>query len=479
MTRTKLRWLAVLAAAFTVVPLAVADAVVVGERTTTIISPPPEGGSADGPSDNVTFSQDDLRARLLAFDSAATNLVPGDSNGRRDVFLKTRAVPGANGNFDGTLGRISVGRGGAQANGDSQKPSIDGDPRRRPHCVVYESTATNLASGDRRPDSDVFLYDTRRRRTTLVSVGAQNAVDGVVDGECEFVTFSDGRHVFVRALKLRKTLQIARGSSPDQATNGKGVAYERGGQVYYQAFQEKFRSRRRGGPTVQRVGREVLVSRNASGPRGNGVSRNASVDDNGFYVAFESTATNLCQAGQGCPGLGQADRNGAVSDVFRRNLNQRRSPTNEFMAMVSYSQGCTRDNANATTVDAQGNGPSNNPAMTGAGENVVFDSEASNLRESTSIEVADPNGAIRDIYYWNFPRERPCGNVSRESRNEEPRSAGTGQPYNGPSVKPAASSRASFIGFTSSQAGDSGETNGPGIPDAFARFLGGSDEGRQ
>jgi hypothetical protein len=116
--------------------------------------------------------------------------------------------------------------------------------------------------------------------------------------------------------------------------------------------------------------------------------------------------------------------------------------------------------------------------MTGAGENVVFDSEASNLRESAGIQVADANGAIRDIYYWNFPRERPCGNVSRESRNEDPRESGTGQPYNGPSVKPAASSRANFTGFTSSQSGDSGETNGPGIPDVFVRFQGGSDEGR-
>lgn len=478
MTRTATR-LALLAAALAVIPLAAAEAVVVGERTTTIISPPPEGGSSDGPSDNVAFSQDGFQARFVAYDSAATNLVPGDTNGRRDVFLKVRSVPGANGNFNGTLRRVSVGRGGTQANGDSQKPSIDGDARSRPHCVTFESTASNLARGDRSTDSDIFLYDGRRRSTTLVSVGVRDAVDGVVDGECEYVAFSDGRQVFVRALALRKTFKIARGANPDQATNGKGVAYERGGQIYYQGFQEKFRSRRRGGPIVRRVGREVLVSRNASGPRGNGVSRNPSLDDNGYYVAFESTATNLCEAGQGCPGVGQADRNGAVSDVFRRNIDQRRAPTNEFMAMVSYSQGCTRGSVGDAAVDAQGDGPSNNPAITGAGENVVFDSEASNLRESAGIQVADANGPVRDIYYWNFPRERPCGNVSRESRNEEPRERGTGQPYNGPSTNPAVSSRANFIGFTSAQSGDSGETNGPAIPDVFARFLGASDEGRQ
>ena len=472
------RLLVLLVLALAAVPIAVANAVVVGERTTTIISPPPEGGSSDGASDNIAFSQDNRETRYIAYDSVATNLVPGDTNGRRDVFLKVRDVPGANGNFNGQLRRVSVGRRGAQANGDSQKPAIDGDTRRRPHCIVFESTATNLDRADRTSDSDVYLYDTKRRRTSLISLRAKNARNAGVDGECEVVTYESRGGVYVRSLKLRKTFKIARGTNPDPATNGKGVAYERGGQVYYQGFVEKFRSRRKGGPYIKRNGREILVSANANRERGNGTSSNPSVDDNGYYVAFESTATNLCAAGTGCPGAGTGDQNGAVSDIFRRNVNPRKAPTKEHMALVSYSQGCTTANPESKTVDAQGNGPSNNPSMTGAGENVVFDSEATNLKESGGILVADANGAVRDIYYWNFPRERGCGNVSRESRNEDSRESGTGQPYNGPSVNPAASSRANFIGFTSSQTGSSGETNGAQIPDVFVRFLGGSDEGR-
>lgn len=472
------RLLVLLTLALLAIPLAVAQAVVVGSRTTTIVSPPPEGGSSDGASDNVAFSQDNRETRYIAYDSVATNLVQGDTNGKRDVFLIARAQPGANGNFNGTLARISVGRGGVQANGDSQKPAIDGDTRRRPHCVVFESTATNLDRADRTADSDVFLYDTKRRRTSLVSPKARDARNAGIDGECQIVTYESRGGVYVRSLKLRKTFKIARGTNPDPATNGKGVAYERGGQVFYQGFVEKFRSRKKGGPFIKRSGRELLVSANGNRQRGNGRSANPSVDDNGFYVAFESTATNLCAAGTGCPGAGTSDQNGAVSDVFRRNVNPRKAPTKEHMALVSYSQGCTRDNPQAKGVDAQGNGPSNNPAMTGAGENVVFDSEATNLKESAGILVADANGPVRDIYYWNFPRERQCGNVSRESRNEDPRESGSGQPYNGPSVNPAASSRANFIGFTSSQTGASGETNGAAVPDVFVRFLGGSDEGR-
>src|SRR3954453_23773928 len=112
--------------------------------------------------------------------------------------------------------------------------------------------------------------------------------------------------------------------------------------------------------------------------------------------------------------------------------------------------------------------------MAGAGGNVVFDSHAGKLREWTGMPQADPNGReIRDVYYWNFPRGRKCGNVSRESRNEDVRTSGTGQPYNDNSYNAVASNRANFIGITSEQTGSSGERNGRVIPDVFTRFLGG------
>ena len=456
--------------------VAVAHAVVVGERSTSIASPPMEAGiAADAGSDNAAFSQDGYKASLVAYDSVATNLVAGDTNGKRDVFLLRRGA--GDGNVGGQLQRISVGPGGSQANGDSARPSIAGDARRSPRCVTFESTAANLDRADKSSDSDVFLYDLRRRRTRLVSVRATGARNATVDGECEFVTYESRGSVYVRDLVLKTTTKLAGGSNPDQATSGKGVAYERGGQIYYQGYFRKFRSRKNGGSYVKKDGRAVLASRNAAGQPGNGRSANPSLDDNGYYVAFESAATNLCEGGSGCTGVGSVDRNGPVSDVFRRTLNRRKAPTKDHMQLVSYSQGCNRTDPAAKTVDQQGNGPSNNPAMTGAGENVLFDSEATNLKESAGIQIADANGAIRDIYYWNFPRERPCGNVSRESRGSQRREDGSGQPINGHAVNPAASNRANYIAFTSTLTGDLGETNGAQIPDVFMRFLGASDEG--
>jgi hypothetical protein len=458
MTRTG-RFALPAALALLLVPAVIAEGQTNGTRRTQIVSPPTGSQyAADAPSDNTTFSGDGRVVDFMAYDSTATNLVAGDTNGKRDVFLLDR--DNSLGSLTGELRRVSVSSRGAQANGDSSRPSIDGDSRRAPHCVVFQSNASNLASGDRSDDSDVFLRDTRRNRTTLVSVGRTNATNGVIDGECEFVSFEAGNVVFVRDLRTRKTFRIGPGSNPDMQGNGKAVAFERAGQVYYQRFVKKFRSRRRGGPYLRKVGRLQLVSAAADNSPGNGISRNPSTDDNGYYVAFESTATNLCVST--CTGISQ-DRNGGVSDVFRRNVDPGRAPTRDRMQMVSYSH----------AVDAQGNGPSRNPDMTGAGENVVFESEATNLREASTIleQNVDPNGPLSDVYYWNYPRGRQTGNVSRESRPG--RGDENGGAFNGPSTNPSASKRANYIGFTSTQAGQSGEANGDAIADVFMRFLGG------
>ena len=446
---------------------------VVGARRTVIASPPEGGTASDGPSDNVTFSGD-TGIRLMAFDSIATNLVPGDANQKRDVILFIRGK--GEGVLDGELRRISVGPKSKEANGDSSRPSIDGEGARAPHCVVFESTATNidapLTKKERRAkrrrkldttaDSDVYLYDVNRKTTSLVSVGHKNAVHASIDGSCEFVAYEASGNIFVRDLEQLTTTKIARGQNPDQQGNGKGVAYERRGQIHYQAYIRKFRSAKKGGPYMRKEGKEVLVSAGKQG-KGNGVSEDPSMDDNGYYVAFESTATNLCQGL--CAGISE-DRNGPISDVFRRTLNTKKAPSHDQMQMVSFSWGAKGE------VGEQGNGPSNNPAMTAAGENILFDSEATNLRQSLSIRSIDPNGPIRDIYYWDFPRERLKGAVSRESKPEAKRE------FNGPSTNPGTSARANYIGFTSTQTGQSGEANGPSIADVFIRFLGGSDEGR-
>jgi hypothetical protein len=112
-------------------------------RVTHIGSPIGGTPSADGPSDNSVWSQDGRDPRLFAFDSAASNITSGDTNGARDVFVLKR-TPGE-GNLGGTLVRASVSSAGVGGNGPSLKPSLDGQGDKvRPHYVAFESSATHL-----------------------------------------------------------------------------------------------------------------------------------------------------------------------------------------------------------------------------------------------------------------------------------------------------------------------------------------------
>lgn len=191
------------------------------------------------------------------------------------------------------------------------------------------------------------------------------------------------------------------------------------------------------------------------------------LDDAGHYVVFESTATNLCV--RRCRGISR-DRNGRVSDVFRRTLSGG-APTRDSMQMVSFSH----------AIKAQGDGASTNPAISGAGENVIFQSTATNLRQRADRAKPDENGRIPDIYGWTFPRRRGYGNVILQT--------GTGCPTTvecpDPSVDPSMSSRGNYIGFTGwwnslCDPQRPPQLRRPTCPvpsDAFARFVGGSHEG--
>jgi hypothetical protein len=410
-----------------------------GTRATAVIS-----RNANGPSGGGAFSQDARRVRYYAFASAASNLAPGDTNGLFDVFVLKRH-PGA-GSLGGDITRASLGSDEQQANGDSSSPSFDGDTHHSPHCVAFQSTATNLSPADPAPDSDVYVRNLLTRRTALVSTAQTNAVHPVIDGGCELVTFEAMGGVYLRDLLSNKTYRVATGDQAVQQADGKGVVFERGGQIYHQAYQ---RIHNHGHPKVVFRGHNRLVSAGIHGA-GNGPSAHPSVSDNGSYAAFESSATNLCT--DVCTGVSQ-DRNGAVTDIFRRSLHKR---GRGMMQMASFSVG----------VKSQGNGPSNNAAISGAGQFIAFDSAATNLRPSYSIHAIDPNGPTRDIYLWNSRGHGGAGNVSRESR------PGVKGEFNGPSVAPAISSHGNYLAFASDEVGQL-DGDGPALPNILMRFLGG------
>src|SRR6266511_291206 len=63
------------------------------DRETHLLSRSLSGGFPNGPSRNGVFSQDRQLATLAAYESNASDIVAGDSNGVTDVFLVRRARP--------------------------------------------------------------------------------------------------------------------------------------------------------------------------------------------------------------------------------------------------------------------------------------------------------------------------------------------------------------------------------------------------
>jgi len=147
----------------------------------TRVSLGPDGVAGDGPSRRPYLSG--IPDFLVAFESAATNLVAGDTNGVQDVFVRDL--------LRGVTERVSVSTGGGQVNGPSSVRGISFDGR----YVAFVSAATNLVSGDGNLATDVFVHDRVTRTTTRVNVdslGNETAGDAGNPGSVGFGAIADG-----------------------------------------------------------------------------------------------------------------------------------------------------------------------------------------------------------------------------------------------------------------------------------------------
>lgn len=95
--------------------------------------------------------------RYVAFESAATNLISGDTNGVNDIFLRDRTL--------GTTIRVSVSSSGTEGNGASKFPDMSEDGSR----ISYQSAATNLVTDDTNNVTDVFVYNLSDGKTERIS----------------------------------------------------------------------------------------------------------------------------------------------------------------------------------------------------------------------------------------------------------------------------------------------------------------------
>ena len=290
---------------------------------TTRISVSSKGMQANDLSYNPSISDD---GRFVAFDSFASNLVPGDLNRAGDVFVHDRVTRKTE--------RISRGA-GAEANGQSGFAVISGDGQH----VAFESVATNIVPVNEEYGTHLFVWDREKKASELVDrapagyPGNGGSGDAALSRDGRFVAFASG------------------------STNLVAGDYNKMDDVFL--FDRQSRSMQR-------------VSMTALGMESNSGSNSPTVSDDGGVVAFESLASNLLSTDlrsldhigllpKGVNPHTAGDTNG-VSDIFARDM---RTGTIELLSV--------------TTPGVQGTSASYGPSISGDGTLVAFTSFARNL----------------------------------------------------------------------------------------------------
>lgn len=382
------------------------------DRETDLLSRATDGGFPNGGSRNPAISQDRQFASVAVFESDASDLVKGDSNGETDVFAVHRRKPySLNGEPWRPARTVLVSRssGGAAGNGPSSRPDVSGDREHSPRCVAFVSDASNLVKGDTNRRRDAFVRDLRSGRTTRVSLtrtnrqGAGTTSEVRIDGGCMRVAFvadwSGRRQVYLRDLARRTTALVSRSAG---GRTGNADSYDvaitkrrdGGGPANAVAFASEATNLHKSDTTptrdvyVKRGNRLHLASTNRSGRAGNNHSDQPALSDGGKYVAFRTFSDDILK--------GDTQ---AFTDVVRAVVGR-----NGTARWVSKSQ----------AVNQPGYGHSAHPAIGAPGSPVNFESDAYNLQATVSSNYADQNGS-GDVFYWNHVSY----NVSLQSRDSD------------------------------------------------------------
>ena len=156
--------------------------VYVRDRTLGTLTWISKGVSAAQPNGNSQPSAISADGNWIGFTSAATNLVPNDTNARIDAFLYSRATS--------QLQRINLGVADTQANWDVSLNSLSADGR----FAGLWTFASNAAPLDANGVADGFVYDRVSGVATLVS---RSTDDAPGDGNSTDVDISDDGRVAV------------------------------------------------------------------------------------------------------------------------------------------------------------------------------------------------------------------------------------------------------------------------------------------
>jgi Tol biopolymer transport system component len=162
-------------------------------NTTERVSVASDGTEGDAGSFNLDMIGISADGRFVSYGSLASNLVPGDTNLTEDIFVFDRQ--------SNTTERVSVASDGTEGNDFSFEPSISADGR----FVTYYSQASNLVPGDTNGVSDVFVFDRQTNTAERISV----ASDGTEGDDSSFRSSISADGLFVAYTSLASNLSYA------------------------------------------------------------------------------------------------------------------------------------------------------------------------------------------------------------------------------------------------------------------------------
>ena len=332
--------------------------------TTARVSVSSNGTQTDNQSYAPSISAD---GHYVAFFSAASNLISGDTNNTLDIFVHDRLT--------GTTTRASVASDGTQSNDYSYSPSISADGR----YVAFFSAASNLVSGDTNNVSDIFVHDRNTGATTRVSVASDgtqansgSALSTSISADGRYVVFaSDANNlvsgdtngqwdIFVHDRVTSVTTRVSVDSNGTQSNAAPGF-FSVSADGRYVAF-DSFASNLVSGDTNftrdifvhdRTTSTTTRVSVASDGTQANGLSYFPSISADGRFVAFSSYASNLVNG----------DTNNQP-DVF---MHDRITGTTTRVSVASDG------------TESNGGPPGLYSSISADGRYAAFDSDASNL----------------------------------------------------------------------------------------------------
>jgi Tol biopolymer transport system component len=351
----------------------------------TLVSQTVGGVIANGQSLFQTFSPDGTK---IAFESVASNLVTGDSNGAYDVIIKDLKT--------GTLKIASTNEAGTLGNGASGGPSFSPDGK----SVAFYSSSTNLVANDRNGTDDIFVKNLVTGKVTLVSsdkngkAGNDFSNHAVFSPDGKKVMFfsaasnlvandtNNSSDIFLKDLTTGAIIRVSESKSgaqgnghsyfPQFSPNSKYVFSKDGSKVLFTSEASNLVAGDTNGVADVfmknlKTGAITRVSTGTAGKQSNGLSDYAVFSPDGNKVAFESRGSNLAVG----------DSNSAF-DVFVKDL------------LTGKTEWVTH-----TPSGVPGNFPSGAPVFSPDGKKLYFSSLAGNL-------VNNDTNTFYDVFEYTF-----------------------------------------------------------------------------